>query len=116
MSGGIAPFSLTSARSAKAHAAAILTMTQLGMMPPWPPPGLAAVRRQRATDPDRGREGTIARWVRDGARIGRADDQAGRTGSSAPGTDLSLVPARSYTRTPPAAASTITTAPSSSPI
>jgi predicted CxxxxCH...CXXCH cytochrome family protein len=37
MVGGIAPFSLTSAQSAKAHAQSILMMTQVGQMPPWPP-------------------------------------------------------------------------------
>src|SRR5919199_1418652 len=35
--GGIAPFSLTSARSAARHAQEILAMTQIGAMPPWPP-------------------------------------------------------------------------------
>ena len=35
--GGIAPFSLRSAQSAKAHANGILVMTQLGRMPPWMP-------------------------------------------------------------------------------
>ena len=35
--GGIAPFSLTSAKAAKAHANGILVMTQLGRMPPWMP-------------------------------------------------------------------------------
>src|SRR5438128_2201994 len=48
--GGIAPFSLTSARSAAAHADAILAMTQRGAMPPWPPgpdspPYVGAARR-----------------------------------------------------------------------
>src|SRR5690242_21902040 len=35
--GGIAPFSLLSAKSAKAHANGILVMTKLGRMPPWMP-------------------------------------------------------------------------------
>src|ERR1044071_1503138 len=35
--GGIAPFSLLSAQSAKAHANGILVMTKLGRMPPWMP-------------------------------------------------------------------------------
>ena len=33
--GGIAPFSLRNARTAAAHADAILVMTELGRMPPW---------------------------------------------------------------------------------
>ena len=96
--GGIAPFSLTSARSAAAHAEAILAMTQRGAMPPWPPgadspPYVGAERRILTA----GEKGLIARWVRGGAPIG-----AGGTiapvggGSSAPGRDLALAPRRPY--------------------
>src|SRR5258706_7417389 len=35
--GGIAPFSLTTAADAKAHAAGIVRMTKAGLMPPWMP-------------------------------------------------------------------------------
>src|SRR4051794_19637394 len=35
--GGIAPFALTSAADAKAHAAGIVRMTKAGLMPPWMP-------------------------------------------------------------------------------
>src|SRR6059058_6379787 len=35
--GGIAPFSLTTAAEAKAHAAGIVRMTRAGVMPPWMP-------------------------------------------------------------------------------
>jgi hypothetical protein len=99
MTGGIAPFSLTSARPAKAHAPAILTMTQLGMMPPWPPgpdsPPFVGSERRILTA---AQKSTIARWVQGGARIGKGGTiEPTRAGSSAPGTDLSLVPTRSYT-------------------
>src|SRR5258708_24821836 len=35
--GGIAPFALTTAAEAKAHAAGIVQMTKAGLMPPWMP-------------------------------------------------------------------------------
>src|ERR1044071_3856631 len=35
--GGIAPFSLTTAAGAKAHAAGIVRLTKAGLMPPWMP-------------------------------------------------------------------------------
>src|SRR3954470_22367047 len=35
--GGIAPFSLTTAGPAKAHAAGVVRMTKAGAMPPWMP-------------------------------------------------------------------------------
>src|SRR6188472_4324034 len=35
--GGIAPFSLTTAADARAHAAGIVRMTKAGLMPPWMP-------------------------------------------------------------------------------
>jgi hypothetical protein len=96
--GGIAPFSLTSARSAAAHAEAILAMTQRGAMPPWPPgpdspPYVGAARRILTP----GEKDMIARWVRGGAPIGAGGTIAPvRGGSSAPGSDLSLAPTRPY--------------------
>ena len=35
--GGIAPFSLTTAAGARAHAAGIVRLTKAGAMPPWMP-------------------------------------------------------------------------------
>ena len=96
--GGIAPFSLRSARSAAAHADAILVMTELGRMPPWMPGHDSPVylgQSRRILTPAEKR--LIARWVQGGARIG-----AGRpvkpvgSSSSAPGTTMTLAPARSY--------------------
>jgi mono/diheme cytochrome c family protein len=99
MSGGIAPFSITSARSAAAHADAILAMTQRGAMPPWPPgsdsPPFVGSERRILTAAEKK---LIARWVRSGARIGTGGTiRPARTGSPAPGSDLSLEPARPYT-------------------
>src|SRR5262245_26333581 len=98
MTGGIAPFSIMSARSAKAHASSILMMTQLGLMPPWPPgkdspPYIGSSRRiLTAQEKD-----AIARWVRGGSPIGRGGSIRPVTaGSSAPGRTLSLAPARPY--------------------
>jgi hypothetical protein len=69
--GGIAPFALTSARDAQAHAASILRMTQLGAMPPWPPsadsePLVGQDRRVLTAD----EKDLIARWVAAGAPTG----------------------------------------------
>jgi mono/diheme cytochrome c family protein len=98
MTGGIAPFSLTSPRSAKAHAGAILAMTQRGLMPPWPPsadsPAYVGSERRILTAKEKD---LIARWVRGGARAGVGGPiSPARTGSTAPGRKLSLAPARSY--------------------
>ena len=52
--GGIAPFPLTTAAEARAHASGIVRMTKAGAMPPWMPgPDSAAARRTRraASDP-----------------------------------------------------------------
>ena len=98
MTGGIAPFSITSAGSARAHAAAILTMTQLAVMPPWPPgpdsPPYIGSERRILTPAERK---TIARWVQGGAEIGMGGTiDPVRSRSLAPGTDLSLEPAQQY--------------------
>jgi hypothetical protein len=69
--GGIAPFSLTSAADAHAHAQLIEAMTQARRMPPWPPgpdskPFVGQSNRQlTAQELD-----LIARWVAAGARVG----------------------------------------------
>jgi mono/diheme cytochrome c family protein len=96
--GGIAPFSLRSARSARAHADGILVMTKLGRMPPWmpghdSPPYLGQSTRILTS----AEKQLIARWVRGGARIG-----AGRSivpapvDDNAPGTTMTLTPSQSY--------------------
>jgi mono/diheme cytochrome c family protein len=96
--GGIAPFSLLSARSAKAHADGILVMTKLGRMPPWMPghdsPTYIGQSRRILTPAEKQ---LIARWVRGGARIGAggAVKPVGGT-STAPGTTMTLSPSRSY--------------------
>jgi mono/diheme cytochrome c family protein len=96
--GGIAPFSLLSAQAAKAHANGILVMTKLGRMPPWMPghdsPQYLG-QSQRILTP--AEKQLIARWVQGGARVGsgRSLKPVGTT-SSAPGTTMTLTPARSY--------------------
>jgi hypothetical protein len=96
--GGIAPFSLTTARSAAAHARAILAMTQRGKMPPWmpgrdSPPYLGQSRRILTA----AEKNMIARWARGGARIGAGGSIAPiGEGGDAPGTTLTLAPARAY--------------------
>ena len=96
--GGIAPFSLTSARTARAYARGILVMTQLGRMPPWmpgrdSPTYLGQSTRILTTAEKR----LIARWVRGGARLGAARPVvAPPRGSTAPGTTMTLQPSRSY--------------------
>src|SRR3954454_19604781 len=71
MQGGIAPFSLTSAKQARIHAALIKVMTQAALMPPWPPgrdslPFVGQSGRQlTALEKD-----LIARWAAGGARVG----------------------------------------------
>jgi len=96
--GGIAPFSLRSPQTAKAYANGILVMTKLGRMPPWMPghdsPAYLG-QSQRILTP--AEKSLIARWVQGGARIagGKPVKPAGGT-STAPGTTMTLAPARSY--------------------
>jgi mono/diheme cytochrome c family protein len=96
--GGIAPFSLQSAKAAKAHATGILVMTQLGRMPPWMPghdsPSYVGESSRILTPAEKK---LIARWVRGGARIGKG----GRVlkppvTSNAPGTAMTLTPNKTY--------------------
>jgi mono/diheme cytochrome c family protein len=97
-SGGIAPFSLTTPRSAAAHAKAILAMTQRGRMPPWmpgrdSPAYLGQSRRILST----AEKNLIARWVHNGARTGAGGSIAPiGEGGTAPGTTLTLAPAKRY--------------------
>jgi hypothetical protein len=96
--GGIAPFSLLSARAAKAHANGILVMTKLGRMPPWMPghdsPEYLGQSRRILTPAEKR---LIAGWVTGGARIGsgRSVKPVGGT-TTAPGTTMTLTPTRSY--------------------
>jgi mono/diheme cytochrome c family protein len=96
--GGIAPFSLQSAKTAKAHANGILVMTQLGRMPPWMPghdsPSFVGQSSRILTPAEKK---LIARWVRGGAPIGKG----GRVikppvDSNAPGTIRTLTPSKAY--------------------
>jgi mono/diheme cytochrome c family protein len=96
--GGIAPFSLRSAQSAKAHANGILVMTQLGRMPPWMPghdsPAYQGQSRRILTTAEKR---LIASWVRGGARVGTGRSVAPPpNGSNAPGTAMTLAPAKPY--------------------
>ena len=96
--GGIAPFSLRSARTARAAANAILVMTKLGRMPPWMPghdsPAYLGQSKRILTPAEKQ---LIARWVQGGARIGSAKPiKPVGSVSSAPGTTLTLAPAHSY--------------------
>jgi hypothetical protein len=83
---------------AKAYASRILVMTQLGRMPPWMPgrdsPAYLGQSHRILTAAEKA---LIARWVRGGARIGNggAVKPVGAT-SSAPGTTMTLTPARPY--------------------
>jgi Copper type II ascorbate-dependent monooxygenase, C-terminal domain len=96
--GGIAPFSLRSARTAAAYANGILVMTKLGRMPPWMPgtdsPAYLGQSRRILTAAEKN---LIARWVRGGARIGggRPVKPVGGT-TTAPGKTMTLAPVRSY--------------------
>jgi mono/diheme cytochrome c family protein len=96
--GGIAPFSLLSAKSAKVHANGILVMTKLGRMPPWMPghdsPAYLGESQRILTPAEKQ---LIARWVNGGARIGAGGSVKPVGGTStAPGTTMTLSPSRSY--------------------
>ena len=95
---GIAPFSLRNAKTAAAFADRILTMTQLGKMPPWMPGHDSPVylgQSQRILTPAEKR--LIARWARGGAQIGKGGSiKPVADGSKAPGATMTLAPARAY--------------------
>jgi hypothetical protein len=100
--GGIAPFSLTTAAAAKAHAAGIVRMTKAGLMPPWMPGDDSQpivgrdLRRLTAAE-----LATLAAWSAGGAPAGQASDRHSQprigAGLSGPGTTLTLRPSRPYT-------------------
>jgi hypothetical protein len=99
--GGIAPFSLTSAREAKAHAAGIVRMTKAGAMPPWMPGSDSARfvgqdrRRLTASELD-----ALARWAAAGAPAGNPSDRRSKptagAGLAGPGRTITLEPAKAY--------------------
>jgi Copper type II ascorbate-dependent monooxygenase, C-terminal domain len=97
--GAVAPFSITSARTAAAYSQAILMMTKSGAMPPWMPgkdsPAILGSSQRILTDEEKS---LIERWVRGGAKLGDARSiRPAASGSTAPGTTLTLTPQRSYT-------------------
>src|SRR3954469_5517422 len=74
--GGIAPFSLTTAAQAKAHAAGIVRMTKAGAMPPWMPgPDSAEIVGRDARRLTSGELATLAQWAANGAPAGSASDR-----------------------------------------
>ena len=97
--GGVAPFAITNALTAKAYAPAILRMTQTNAMPPWMPaadsPSYLGQSRRILT-PDE--KYLIASWVKGGAKLGsmRPIRPVASTGG-APGTTLTLTPKHAYT-------------------
>ena len=100
--GGIAPFSLTTAADAKAHAAGIVQMTKAGAMPPWMPGADSAAivgrdKRRLTTD----ELATLARWAAAGAPAGNAADRHSKptfdAGLSGPGRTVTLAPPKAYT-------------------
>jgi mono/diheme cytochrome c family protein len=96
--GGIAPFSLRDARTARAYADGILVMTKLGRMPPWMPgPDSPAYLGQSKRILTPAEKELLARWVQGGARIGAGGsiEPVGPV-SNAPGTTMTLTPAHSY--------------------
>jgi hypothetical protein len=100
--GGIAPFPLTTAAQAKAHAAGIVRMTKAGAMPPWMPGDDSAAivgreKRRLTTD----ELDTLSRWAEAGAPAGNAADRHSKpsfdAGLSGPGRTVTLAPKKAYT-------------------
>jgi hypothetical protein len=99
--GGIAPFGLTTAADARAHAAGIVRMTKAGLMPPWMPgPDSAPLvgrshRRLTAAE-----LATLARWAAAGAPAGSRSDLTAKpqppAGLTGPGTTVTLSPPKAY--------------------
>jgi len=100
--GGIAPFSLTSAGAARAHAPGIVRMTKAGLMPPWMPgpdsADLVGRDRRRLTAAELS---TLAAWAAAGAPAGNPADLHAKPATGArlagPGTTITLAPAKPYT-------------------
>jgi hypothetical protein len=99
--GGIAPFALTTAADAKAHADGIVRMTKAGLMPPWMPGADSAaiigrdLRRLTAAELS-----TLARWTAAGEPVGSAADRHSKpsagAGLSGPGRTITLMPPKAY--------------------
>jgi hypothetical protein len=97
--GGIAPFSLTSAKDAKAHAQAIMAATSAHLMPPWmPAPDSPAYIGQNVRVLTDGELATLAAWVHAGAPIGAGGPTPAppASGVQPPGSVVALSPARPY--------------------
>src|SRR6476659_3228216 len=74
--GGIAPFPLTTAAEARAHAAGIVRLTKAGLMPPWMPgPDSAPIAGRDVRRLTTGQLSTLAAWAAAGAPAGRAADR-----------------------------------------
>jgi hypothetical protein len=99
--GGIAPFALTTAADAQAHAGGIVRMTKAGLMPPWMPGADSAPiigrekRRLTATELQ-----TLAGWTAAGAPAGNPGDRHSKpsfgAGLGGPGRTIVLAPPRAY--------------------
>ncbi len=99
--GGIAPFALTTATDARAHASGIARMTKAGLMPPWMPGSDSAAivgrDRRRLTTAELQ---TLARWNATGAPAGDPATRHTRpvfgAGLGGPGRTIVLAPPRAY--------------------
>jgi Copper type II ascorbate-dependent monooxygenase, C-terminal domain/Copper type II ascorbate-dependent monooxygenase, N-terminal domain len=99
--GGIAPFALTTAADAKAHAAGIVQLTTAGLMPPWMPGADSAAiigrDRRRLTGSELS---ILGRWSAAGAPAGnpaaRHSKPAAGAGLSGPGRTVTLMPPKAY--------------------
>jgi len=96
VSGGIAPFALTTYEEASAHAAEIVFLTQAGLMPPWPPDDscrpIQHSRALAAAD-----LATLAAWQDAGKPLGNlADARAPLAPVEPPVPDLRLAMAQRY--------------------
>ena len=99
--GGIAPFALTTAADARAHAAGIASLTKAGLMPPWMPGSDSAPiigrERRRLTAVELA---TLARWADAGAPAGNPADRHSQptfgAGLSGPGMTVTLMPPKAY--------------------
>ena len=99
--GGIAPFPLTTAAEARAHASGIVRMTKAGLMPPWMPgPDSAAFVGRDVRRLSTGELATLAAWAAAGAPDGRAGDRhtkpARPAGLGGPGRTITLAPPKAY--------------------
>jgi hypothetical protein len=100
--GGIAPFALTTAADAKAHAAGIVRLTKAGLMPPWMPgadsASIVGRDKRRLTTSELA---TLARWAAAGAPAGNPADRHSKpslgAGLSGPGRTVTLAPPKAYT-------------------